>query len=267
MGPRRRSRFEAACSEARLERRQLQARRRNTIDATDRLLEARVGQPERERERGDDQHDRRAGAAHQRVQRPPDICTDDPAALRTARAERRIDIKKYASALLPSAAIMRGTLISRKTMPPISATSTGKSGAALQRVAQPAAVQPPMVPACAETPGRCRRRTARAIAAIPTISRLSRPLAVALRAACVPWKLSLLRHSGSSFCRPYARRPRRRPDRTGIAARSAARARPAVTGLELRFERYDLSLDEPPRDEQRASCTKPPPRYKRTGSD
>ena len=55
--------------------------------------------------------------------------------------------KKYASALVPRPAIMRGTLISKKTIAPKRAISTGKSGAASPKSRRSStAVQPPMAP-------------------------------------------------------------------------------------------------------------------------
>ncbi len=83
-------------------------------------------------------------------------------------------MRKYESADVPRVAIMRGTLISRKTIAPRSATSTGKSAAPPPKSSRsPPASTRPALPACPGTARAIPHRSATARAAIPTISRFS----------------------------------------------------------------------------------------------
>ena len=97
-----------------------------------------------------------------------------------ALAYRASTIRKYATEANPSVAIMRGTLISRKTMPPMSATTTGTSQAARPNAATNACdTALPSAPACAGEASAIPSSAAIANAAIPTISRFGRMCGVA----------------------------------------------------------------------------------------
>ena len=81
-------------------------------------------------------------------------------------------------------------------------------------------------------------------AAIPTISRLSRVLAIRPRGACVPWNLSLLRHT-REFILATPTLVVLEGDQTGqeLLLEALRVLDPSVIGLSSsQFERYDLSL-------------------------
>ncbi len=99
-------------------------------DAADELFHAGVGQPQRQRERREAEQNPGAGRAEQRAQRPPNVRANSPPCAGPRAPSIASMIRKYASAVLPRPAIMRGTLTSKNTIAPKSATSIGKSGAA-----------------------------------------------------------------------------------------------------------------------------------------
>src|SRR5579862_112323 len=153
-------------------------------------------------------------------------------------------MKKYASAALPNEAMSRGTLTSRKTIAPNSASKTGKSGAVPpKRPRSTAAVPPPKLPARCGKARETADRTESPIAAIPTISRFNRALAVALDRA---------RAMESRFSSPHEEFILSTPtvvvlkgDQTGqeLLLEALRVLERSVIDLELAFVEYDLSLE------------------------
>src|SRR5580692_9857975 len=153
-------------------------------------------------------------------------------------------MKKNASDDEPISTIKRGTLTSKNTIAPNNATSTGKSTAPPpKRWCSASAIHSPIRPEWCGVAREIPVRTASPIAAIPTISRLSRVLAVALRRA------RAMESSVSSLCEDLILNAPTlvvlEGDQTGqeLLLEALRVLDPSVIGLELAFERYDLSLE------------------------